>query len=74
VTESHFGRALVVLQPLRGRATELGLAEFNYEPIQEGICPACGASGAVSGADCPECGLSLGIPERAEGTSREDEG
>jgi uncharacterized OB-fold protein len=75
VAEPDLERALAVLKPFRGRASELGVTEYDYEAREEGqpqSCPACGAAVEGLGADCPECGLHLRAPAEEAEPPREE--
>jgi hypothetical protein len=66
VAAGDLERALSILEPFRGRGTELGVAEYGYE-VEEitgpQACPACGAPVTVLPGDCPDCGLAISAGE-----------
>jgi hypothetical protein len=65
--------AELLADPEAAAAAARGEAEVNLDQGGEIDCPACGHrfTASVEQADCPECGLSLGVGDGVPGEGRE---
>jgi hypothetical protein len=68
--------AELLADPEAAAAAARGEAEVDLDAGGEIDCPACGHrfTASVAQAECPECGLSLGVGEGVPGEAREDDG